>query len=537
MHKTEYEILNLFKKNPSGEYSTDELIKIVYNAEAQGLQEGLAAQFDKSRVSEAKRKKAVLHRRLLHHLNKLVAEDILKVTKEGSKGKKYFGMALAEGEEFLIERHKKRIIIERPAIPAMPIDGYEKKEIIYKFEAETWLNRVNSILIDCSLFETFDKLYSAISEVLSNVNDAIGLNNFEGIVVKNSLPEFDSFFEKISHDGEHYGKKITILINVNSALQEHHQKIIKALEKFAKPNPECIDVIFEVRSRGLEKHSGFFKNVAELFIKSGAKLHIKNSDLYEPPYILGRAGPYTFSENDWTAYKKKFIGKVTMLVCSQTTVAVDVEKFFSLYKNPAPFREMVMNTAKSLFSANSIQRRKSEEMFHNLIKRNRHYEKETFFLSRNYIRFWNYGWKDASKDQELVIDLISSLKNEVDNFCKSQEIIYFACGMPTRFNIGFSCAFKKSKEEFSDRGFQKLEVFRIEDLYSKGIKSMLEPKERIFQNFDGGDRVRFFRKGKIDTADIAREVGVILNTYKLPFFCYDFKELAGPDIKLTDFIS
>ena len=60
-------------------------------------------------------------------------------------------------------------------------------------------------------------------------------------------------------------------------------------------------------------------------------------------------------------------------------------------------------------------------------------------------------------------------------------------------------------------------------------------KEKIFEVFDGGDRIRFFRNGQINPKDIEREVSIILNTYKLPFFCYDFGGVHG-NLKLTSFI-
>jgi hypothetical protein len=160
-----------------------------------------------------------------------------------------------------------------------------------------------------------------------------------------------------------------------------------------------------------------------------------------------------------------------------------------------------------------------------------------FSYSRNYIRFWNYGWKESKLDPKLVLDLIKSTKKTTDDFCTSEETIYKACGMPTRFKIGFSCAFKEmNKEEFSEEKFRKLQIRRLEDLYSEEIKKLIFEKEELFNLFDGGDRLRFYRTGEFAPKDIVREINVILNTYRIPFFCYDFGEIKGADTVLTRFM-
>lgn len=108
--------------------------------------------------------------------------------------------------------------------------------------------------------------------------------------------------------------------------------------------------------------------------------------------------------------------------------------------------------------------------------------------------------------------------------------------MPTRFKIAFSCAFDKFNQKLSQEKFKKIKITKLEDLYSQKIKDLLKEKEDVTQIFDGGDRLRFFRSGEIKSDDVIREINVILNTYNIPLFCYDFGEVKGTAKKLTDFI-
>jgi len=64
-------------------------------------------------------------------------------------------------------------------------------------------------------------------------------------------------------------------------------------------------------------------------------------------------------------------------------------------------------------------------------------------------------------NQNYVIELIKSTKEEIDNFCVSEETIYKSCGMPTRFKVAFSCLFNGAKFNFSERSPQKIEINKM----------------------------------------------------------------------------
>jgi hypothetical protein len=60
-------------------------------------------------------------------------------------------------------------------------------------------------------------------------------------------------------------------------------------------------------------------------------------------------------------------------------------------------------------------------------------------------------------------------------------------------------------------------------------------REKMFEIFDGGDRLRIFRSSSFKPSDILHEWSVILGTFKIPFFTYDFSGLRGM-VKLTNFM-
>ena len=95
MHKIEYAILQVYKDTPEIEISTSDLVKTVFPGKHNEIEGIMNTSFkDKNEILQAKRDKATLQKRLLYHLNKLVEEDILKVSKEGGKGEKYFKLVL-----------------------------------------------------------------------------------------------------------------------------------------------------------------------------------------------------------------------------------------------------------------------------------------------------------------------------------------------------------------------------------------------------------------------------------------------------------
>lgn len=531
MNDLEYDILGVYKAYPEKELSTYDLIKLINSKESEDIEKDIKNEFNNRELAlKGKRLKAKLHRKILYHLNKLVDEGILRLSREGSKGHKYFILNINPGEEILIERKRKKILLTKTNVPAMPIEGYEQKGMLYRYESDTWIDRLNAILLECTQFADYNILLKTISDCFSNVNDVICLNDFESILQKNTIEEFSAFIRKLSIECDDFGKKINLVFDVTYFDKENIDKIHTALNIFAQLQPENMTAVFDARVREFNQFSDFFEKVINLFMEKKIVFYIKNRDLHDSPYIIGKSGPYSFDDKEWAYYKKEFSNKVKGIACTQSSIIVDVSRFFEETKDINEFRQLLLKIAKALLYANSMQRGKSEEYFRNIVKLSNPYNKEFFMFSRNAIRFWNYETK------ENIPEILSSARTELNNFCTAEESIFTACGMPMRFKIAFSTAFKNINKKLSDEKFEPVHLTKIEELYSKDMKKRLKENEGMFGIFDGGNEERFYRAGSATGEGIVKEIITILNTYKIPLFCYDFSTLRGADIKLTRFI-
>lgn len=535
MKDTEYSILSLFKKHPSGECSTSEIVRHVEPVHASRADELINNVFnDRKKTAEGKKLLAQLHRKVLYYINKLIEEEILMVSAIGSKGEKRLRLSIDAGEEILIQKNKRKIIITRPPQPATPIEGYEQKNIVFKYEEPTWISRVNSLLLETRQFSDITALANQIVLSFNHVNDAIGLANFEHILNSHRPNVVASFLQNISGECQDYGRDLTCIIDIDNLTEPADAlKVMGCLRKLPK---DRLHLVFEMRNSTLERATGFFKPLVELFAEAKVCLNLKNNEVFKPPYILGRAGPYTFDEHEWKVYDKEFRQHTLHVICGQSAIAVDTESYARDNRNPNEFRTLVLKIARSLLTSNTHQRSRSHEYLGGILKGQPEGSKEFMTFSRNYIRFWNYGWKDEHTDPTLPVELLMSAKEEVQRFCASEYTIYQSCGMPTRFDVAFAPAFKDCAPRLSAEKFQRLVITRPTDLYDERLRRTLRAKEKLFRIFDGGDRVRFFHKGLLDSEEILQEFSMILSSYKFPLLSFDFGEPKGLDVKLTSFL-
>jgi len=530
MRNTEEVILNLFKNNSTKELNTDFLIKEIYSKDY-ALIENLLESSEKTNLKESKRKKFQLHRKLLYYLKKLIEGNIIKVSKIMEKGEKYFILATGEGDT-IIEKGYKKIIITKPAITSTYIEQYESKDIIKKYEEESWINRFNSILLECFKNDDIHQKYITLNECLININDTLALNDFENILNNTTDSSIKDFIDKIIKDTETTSNNISIIINIDKV----NNNIYEFINYYAKLNPKNINIIFNVSNKDISKYAKIILQIFEKFSDSKIKINFKNKDLSSAPYFKGRAGIYNFNEEEWEIYSKKFKGKTIGLNCAQSQIAININKFFDKYHTDTEFRQAILNIAKTLLVANTIQRRKSNEYFRNINRLNSPNPSDFYKFSRNYIRFWNYDWHKDILENNNLFERIKSAKEIVDNFCYSEETIFKSCGIPIRLKIAFSSAFKGYDDKFmGERDYKKITINKTEDYYNDEVKTFLQTREKMFEIFDGGDRLRIFRKNDFTTTDILHELSILLSAYKLPFFTYDFSGLKGT-VKLTNFM-
>ncbi len=535
MSRTEDSILNLFKKHPTKTFSTTEIIENI-DPKHNKIKEIIQNQYSsKDQIKKAKQLKAKLHRKILYYINKLIENDVLILEKQGNKGEKYVSLSIKDDEELIVRKYTKRkITISKPHMPASPIEGYEQIGIVHKFEAVNWISRLNSILIEVEKIKDLSKTYDLINNWFSNVNDAIGLNNFEYFIKKNDNKAIN-FLKKIDVDCKDYGKKLTLILDLSNITKKDYSSILKFIENYKKYT-NSVHLIIDLTSKEINEHSELLDNAVSIYSKYASRIWIKNKDVHSAPYIIGRPGPYTFNNKEWEQYKHEYPEKLLGISCGQSTLSIDLAKFFSENKpRIKEFNEFLINNANTLLTGNSLQRRKSSEYFKNIIALNAPSEKGFFNFSRNYIRFWNYGWKQDNIDQELISDLLKTIKDKIDQFCLNEETIYMVCGMPMRFKIAFSCAFRGYHSQFfTQPKYKKLKIQSSEILYNKNIKEILKAKEKITNIFDGGDTMSFYRQPE-DLDEITNELRII-NSYKLPLISYKFEMPSKVNLKLDQFI-
>ena len=109
--------------------------------------------------------------------------------------------------------------------------------------------------------------------------------------------------------------------------------------------------------------------------------------------------------------------------------------------------------------------------------------------------------------------------------------------MPTRFKIVFSPALSPFYSNiFSELFAKNVEIKSFEDFYSDDVKKAVKIQESLIDYFDGGNVVEFARSGNVLPDDVLRELGMVVNSCKIPFFVYNFKHVKGTDLKLDKFL-
>ncbi len=530
MHPTEYRILNLFKSESGREIPTSEIVKAAFAETQDSINTNLSSN-DPVNKREGKFKKAQLHRNCLYHLNKLVNDNILKVSAIRNRGEKYFVLQVPP-DELSLDMNSRKIIISQTTEPVTQTTLYEKKNIVRRFDEHTWINRLNAVLIEGTFFDGINRLYAVIQGIYLNVNDAIAINDFQHLIEQSSMDQLIDILKNIDADAKDKSKIITLIFNLFAiGDSEKHQRFF---ERFSSLRLTNLRPLFYCSSKNLYKHHSLMKKVIELFSKNKIKINIQNKLKHKPPYLIGRGGIFTFDEEEWKLYLDHFKGKLFGISCAQSSVIVDLNTFFNQYQSQDDFRKFIINLGEALFRANSNQRRNSNIYFGNLDKINGINQKTFYRFSRNYIRFWNYDWQE--KQQPYILDLLESSNQLLKKLSNTQETIFRSCGMPIRFRIAFSSAFSKFDLQFlSSRKYSKRNIQGIKDLSSSGFQSYVKTREKVMNIFDGGDRFRIFRNGKIDPEEIIHEFNFLLNTYNIPLFSYDFSEMRG-DIKLTRFL-
>lgn len=504
MQKTKQQIISVLKENGSS-LCTAEIVSSISSD-----YDSLKNKTD----SLSKQRAGQLHRKILYHINLLVENGIVRLEKHGEKGAKFFALNLSEDEKIvkIDSNYGKMFTIQKPEMPIMPIEGYEKQEIVMKFEPNSWIDKLNSVVIMCKEGENTRQLHEIVRKTFSIVNDCICLDNFEFIINNGNALEL---LKKLNAECEDYNKKISLIVNVFNLKIEGFENILNQINKLSN-----IDFIYSIEHEELEERFGFLINLIRVYSQGKKSLYIRNNKMQKAPYFIGRAGPYRIGEREWQNRRES-----KCIACSQACIIVDVNKFYSLYGLDAKkFTDLLMKISKSFLSVNSLQRRKAGVYFKDILQINKPNDSEFMELSRNYIRFWNFGLLQPNIDQNILINMINESKKEVDEFTRAEETIYNSCGMSTRFRIALSNASKRAETILSTPKFKKVEIQGLEDIYKPKTRNEIMSIGEVSDLFNGGNEVTFHRTGDFAIKDIVKELSVIMANYSLPFFSYDFKQ-------------
>ncbi|MBP7708313.1 hypothetical protein KA107_01395 [Candidatus Pacearchaeota archaeon] len=440
-----------------------------------------------------------IRRKFLYHLNKLAQEELLQLDKFSNNGEKHFVLNVSIGEEPAPTKYKKEFL------PPIPIEGYEQKGIIQKYGQLT--EKINSVVVLCDKYH--EELLPVIKKLLFIVDDCICLENFADNANKKNSTEF---IKELDKECSRYGKKISLSIDLENVEKERILTLIK--ETISLHN---IHFIFGIEKNSLNDKRELIHMLLEIYAKEKKKIFIKNKDKFNLPYFIGNAGVYSFDEDEWNSIEDKPI----FIACSQSTVIVDVKKFYDHYGfNLVRFKELLMNISTSFLSLNPIQRKKIRDYFKDNIP---NYHRDFLELSRNYVRLWNFGLLEPELEKEKVLEIIGKSKEKIDDFTQMQDRIYNSCGMPIRLKIALNEAAKTSGKDLSSAKFSPMKVENFNSILNE-LEGKIGETVKVSSYFDGGVHAMFQRVGKIESSkELLNEVSHLINNNKLAFFSYDLR--------------
>jgi hypothetical protein len=413
-------------------------------------------------------------KRLLYHLNQLERTGEIAVVGRRAHGLKVY-----------------RRIMHR-AITHTPQTTFEEQGIFVRVNEGAWGSSVDSIVIDGqSRDRTIEKMI-----LTSRVTDAI--------CILDPSPENERLFDAISKRDD-----VVITISLSAErLDAWHRS--ERLELLMASAATLVVRLTAAQFSNLTYRSALTKSV-ELAIERGGEWYIQNLDAHAAPLFIGRLGPHTFDANETSDAK--------LLVCTQNTYCVDINRF--LRHHPlSELRTALLSSMEAIGRTNIAVRSRIEDIIPE-----EYVSKDTLSLARTYVRFWNYGLKEPSIEQETVLMLLQNTKETLEQFATGQETIYTSCGMPLRFRLGFAPLFSSAiPRSFSAKRFPRLQISATNELMSERVQAMFKDRERAFALLSGGDRVRIHRHPDVEAETVLRESLWLHKTYSLPLVCYAFNK-------------
>lgn len=519
MPKTEDKIMQVFATDPSREFSTTQLVNRIFDVSS--IEKDFQSD-DKEIVKLAKRNKARFHRKLLYHLNKLVVDEIISISRIEGKGEKFFTLSTTKRDG------KVQYLVDSASTESLDVvtglEGYEEQLVVRRYDEKNWLSRINALLIEVP--ETIDVLNSLYSQF----NDVVGIRNFEKFVDRTDLQSLKTLMLKLDADSKDFNKQINLLVDVYGI--KDVVKFSDFVDLYVSLHPVNVHFLFLVDPKHVSNHTRLFKHVIKCFSHEKIRINIQNIAVKKAPLLIGRAGVYSLQDEEFEVYERTIKTGTIGLVYAGNALFVDVKKFFE--KNSySDFRELIIKCAKALLQATSIQRKKADIIFEKLNRLNHPNESAFFSFSRNYIRLWNYDLEKT--DFSDYLNLLLSCKEQLAEFSLVEETIFKSCGIPIRFRVGLSSGFHSYARDFlSKRTYQKMTILGKKDFNKEEFVQYFNQRNSLLEAYDDADRIRIFRGGDVSPDDVLNEFVVLLTTYSAPLFSYDFKPRKG-ELTLDNF--
>lgn len=416
-------------------------------------------------------------KRLLYHLGELEKHGEISVVTRREHGLKVY-----------------RRTIQDP-FPQLERSSFEQSGLFVRANEAGWGRNVDSILIDADGLRerTIEKMLLS-----RNVSDAT--------CILDPDPLDDHLLGTLATRAK--SLRITVSLSAEKLDEWDEQGRLDAL---AKTGAIIITRLTAAQFSDLSRRAAILKMI-ELSLERGREWYVQNLDTYGAPIFIGTLGPHTFEEREFEERSGR------LHVCTQNTYCVDVHRF--LRHHPlSELREALLASMDAIGKTNIAVRSKIEDILPDEL-----IEPTTLSMARTYVRFWNYGLKEPTIDQETVLLLLESTKEVLEHFTLGQETIYTSCGMPMRFRLGFAPLFSSAiPRAFSSKKFPRLEVSTSATLSSQAVEQMLHDRERTSAVFSGGDRVRIHRHPDVEAETVLREMLWLHKTHSLPLVCYAFR--------------
>lgn len=493
MHDTQKAILKSFVKHHNSPLTTSHLLVEVFPDHST----------DKQEIAK-------LHRKLLHHLNSLVTQDILESTISNHKGLKEFKPKLSADQELVIGRREK-IVLSGKTNPNTPLESHREHGFISTTGGLEWTRKVNAILIESTLSKDIDGFCEQVQQTLLCVNDVVGLNDFESIIKQFSFEEVQSFIESIHRTAQFQEKRLTLIIDFTNITES--TKILSFFTFFTKLQPSHITIVLDATTREMIFHKDLIEQMFSILALVGTPIHFKHDDMLRAPIVIGKQSTYAISEKEWAKYVSRGYKNARGLIISQLCVNIDTPAILRKFRLAKDIEQLFIDVAKSLFIANTVQRKDAYDIFSPLL--NFDFDAREFF---------SHSQTTICLSKLPEETLFSQIQEKIMSFSQVQQLIYVSCGMPIRFEFGFSHA-----------DTQCLHINSSADFQSQELKDTLLREEAIHTLCKGDHTTCIHRSGSPQARDLFAELTLLLNTYKIPSVLYSFERVSDATLKLEDF--